>query len=243
MALASVVEGGIPHATSIALVGPPGSGKSCLCLQLALESVRAGRQALYLTTENTPSTILQLARGVGLLHSKDLPEGLKFIDAYSWRIGMRRDRYAAGAINNPGDLTEVNLVVTGLARTLTPGSLVIIDSVSGICLAVPDQSRIPHFVHVLSQRITSLEMIIILVLEEGAHDPRMIASLRSLVQGTIFTRTVEAPDGQIHRQLRIHSLIGAVHPPRTEWFEILLGDGSLQVCELQGRNRKGQSNG
>ena len=221
MLLDPIIQGGLPQRTSIALVGPPGSGKTCFCLQLALEAVKNGKDALFLSTENTPSTIIAHANGFGIpLAAKAEKNKIQFIGAYSWRIGMRKDPFAAGRVSNPGNLNEVNLIVTDYAKLLKPGSLIILDSVSGLSLSAPDEQRIRTFVHSLAQRISTLEKILILVIEDHAHDNKLITNLRSLVQGSIHTKVEEGSDGSLHWNIRMYSLIGSQHT--TQWHEIVL---------------------
>lgn len=226
MLLDPIIQGGLPQGTSIALVGPPGSGKTCFSLQLALEAVNNGKDALFLSTENTPSTIISQARGFGIpLAAEAEKNRIKFVDAYSWRIGMRKDPFASGRISNPGNLNEVNLIVTDHAKLIKPGSVIIIDSVSGLSLSAPDEQRIRTFVHSLAQRISILEKILILIIEDHAHDEKLITNLRSLVQGSIHTKVAEGTNGSLHWSLRMYSLIGAKHT--TQWHEISTGKQGL----------------
>jgi len=226
--LEAIVPGGLPQGTSIALVGPPGTGKTSLCMQLALEAVREGRDALYLSTENTPSTIVEQAQGVGLLVPGDTRRPkIQFVDAYSWRIGMRRDPLAVSVISNPGNLNEVNLILTDHAKTLAPGSIVVVDSVSGLTLTTPEEDRIRTFVHILAQRLAGLGRRVVFVLEQEAHEDKLIANLRSLVHGTIYTKSSENGDDRLHWFLRMYSLVGATF--RTEWFELTMGDKGLRL--------------
>ncbi|MFX1299939.1 MAG: RAD55 family ATPase [Promethearchaeota archaeon] len=228
MLLDPIIQGGLPQGTSIALVGPPGSGKTCLCLQLAFEAVNNGKEAVFLSTENTPSTIITQANGFGIpLATKAEKNKIQFIDAYSWRIGMRKDPFAAGRVSNPGNLNEVNLIVTDHAKLLKPGSIIILDSVSGLSLSAPDEKRIRTFVHSLAQRVSTLEKILILVIEDHAHDNKLITNLRSLVQGSIQTKVEEGSDGSLHWNIRMYSLIGSQHT--TQWQEILLGKQGLEL--------------
>lgn len=228
MVLNVLLKEGLPHGTSILLVGPPGSGKTSLCLQLALDGIREGREALYLTTESTPTNLLAHAQGVGLLHDNETTGAkIKFIDAYSWAIGMRQDKYAIDRISNPSDINKVSLVILNQVQILSPSSLVIVDSVSGLTLASHKKERIRNFIHVLAQRILHLGNQVIFVLEEGAHEVAMVNSLRSLVQGTIITRIIDNDSCALRRELRFLSLIGA--SPKTSWMEMVLGDGGLQL--------------
>ena len=228
MGLESIIRGGLPETSSIALVGPSGSGKTCLCFQLALEAIQNGQQALYLCTENTPSVFLGHMIGVGfnkMNHS--LFEKIGFIDAYSWRLGMKRDEHAIAQVANPGNLSEVNLVITGQSAGLMPGSLVIIDSVSSLSLAAPDESRIRQFIHIISQRLNRDKLSLVLVLEQAAHDKKLIASLPSLVQGNIITRNLEQSDGNLQRQIRVSSMIGVEH--ETRWFDVVIQDSGIKL--------------
>ncbi|MFX1565755.1 MAG: RAD55 family ATPase [Promethearchaeota archaeon] len=228
MILDPILQRGLPPGTSIALVGLPGSGKTCFSLQLALEATSQGLDALYLTTENAPSTLIEQAHGFGIpLPKQQKQNPIQYIDAYSWRIGMQKDPYALSRISNPGNLNEVNLIVTDHAKLLKPGSIIVIDSVSGLSLSAPNEQRIRTFVHSLAQRIVTLERILILILEENAHDSHLITNLRSLVQGSIYTKTTERSDGSLQRFLRLYSLIGVQHD--TRWHELTLGKKGLSL--------------
>ena len=132
---------------------------------------------------------------------------------------MRKDAFAAGRVSNPGNLNEVNLIVTDHAKLIKSGSVIILDSVSGLSLSAPDEQRIRTFVHSLAQRISTLEKILILVIEDHAHDNKLITNLRSLVQGSIQTKVEEGSDGSLHWHMRMYSLIGSQHT--TQWHEIL----------------------
>jgi archaellum biogenesis ATPase FlaH len=197
-------------------------------MQLAVEALRSNRDALYLSTENKPSTIIDQAQGLGLLPSGDLGNGkIQFVDAYSWRIGMRRDPLAVSVVSNPGNLNEVSLILIDHAKTLAPGSIVVIDSVSGLGLTTPEEGRVRTFAQTLAQRISSLSKRVVFVLEQDAHDDKLIVSLRALVHGTFFTKTSEDHDGRLHWFIRAYSLVGAT--TRTEWFELTVGGQGLQL--------------
>ncbi len=228
MILDPILQGGLPHGTSIALIGPPGSGKTCLCLQLVLDAVNQGLDGLYLTTENTPSTLVEYAQGFGIpLPNQPTKNPIQYVDAYSWRIGMQKDPFAFSRISNPGNLNEVNLIITDQAKLLKPGSIVIIDSISGLSLSAPDEQRIRTFVHSLAQRICIQGKILVLILEDRAHDPRLITNLRSLVQGSIHTRVVDGSDGSLQWFLRMYSLIGVQH--ETRWYEVAVEKKGLTL--------------
>ena len=223
-----ILPGGLPHGTSLALVGPPGSGKTSISLQLVLDVVSKGFNALYLSTENAPKTIVEQARGLGIPLPKE-PEknSIQFVDAYSWRIGMQKDPYALSRISNPGNLNEVNLIITDQAKLLKTGSIIVIDSVSGLSLSSPDEQRIRTFVHSLAQRIITLDKVLILILEDQAHDVKLITNLRSLVQGSLHTKTEPGRNGALSWFLRLYSLIGVQHD--TKWHSVQISKKGLML--------------
>jgi len=225
--LDAIIPGGLPPGSSIMLVGPPGSGKTLASLQLAYEATIQGKDALYLTTENVPSIVYSQAQGFGLTLGNPQTSQIQFVDAYSWRIGMRKDPLASSHISNPGNLNEVNMILTNQAKLLRPKSLIVIDSLSGLTLAAPDEQRIRTFVHSLAMRIAQVDQLLILVLEDQAHDRRLITNLRSLVQGTLNTMVEENEKGQLERKIRMYSLIGANYT--TRWFLLVPGVNGLML--------------
>jgi hypothetical protein len=78
-------------------------------------------------------------------------------------------------------------------------------------------------------RVTQIDQVLILVLEDQAHDRRLINNLRSLVQGTIKTKVEEQNTGQLRWKLRMYSLIGANYT--TKWFLLVPGSTGLKLKE------------
>ena len=66
-----------------------------------------------------------------------------------------------------------------------------------------------------------------LILEDEAHDSKLITNLRSLVQGSFHTKTAEDVKGALRWYLRLYSLIGVNHD--TKWFEVNIGKQGLAL--------------
>lgn len=71
--LGELAGGGVERGTVTGVVGPTGSGKTSLCIAFAAAALRAGEKVLYLTHHESPSRILEAARGLGI----DLESGVR----------------------------------------------------------------------------------------------------------------------------------------------------------------------
>ncbi len=70
--LDAVLGGGLPRGSLALVVGPPGSGKTTLALQLAVAAARAGRRVLILTTYAEPASTLAAHLRTFTFFSEDL---------------------------------------------------------------------------------------------------------------------------------------------------------------------------
>jgi len=128
-ALDSLLGGGIERSTSLAVLGPPGCGKSTFCTQFGLAFAERGeRSAIYLFEES-----------VDVFRMRARSQGLD-IESQGERIQVR-------AVN-PAELTPGEFS-SGLARSVrTQGvRLVIIDSLNGYLQATPDERFVSLHVH------------------------------------------------------------------------------------------------
>jgi len=52
----------VPKESLILLAGPPGAGKSTLCHQMMLSSIAAERPVIFVSTEQSPSRIMDILK-------------------------------------------------------------------------------------------------------------------------------------------------------------------------------------
>jgi circadian clock protein KaiC len=128
-ALDTLLGGGIERGTSVAVLGPPGCGKSTLCTQLGVAFAQRGeRAAIYLFDES-----VEVFRLRARTQALDL-------EGQGGHIEVRSV--------NPAELTPGEFA-SDLARTVrTEGiRLVIIDSLNGYLQAMPDERFMTLHVH------------------------------------------------------------------------------------------------
>ncbi len=174
--LDSLLGGGLPERASILVEGPTGAGKSMFCKEFIIP--RGNESSIYVTLNSSPEEIKEDLKRLGC---KNI-DRVKFLDAYSWQIGKREEKYVV----NPVDLTSFTVKLTKLAIELSPFNLkkVVIDSFSTLFLFVPKDLCL-RFLSVITAKLKSFGTTQLIVIEEGMHDDAVLAALNALTDGTI----------------------------------------------------------
>lgn len=176
-ALDSLLGGGIERGTSLAVLGPPGCGKSTLCTQFALAFAEGGeRAAIYLFEESVKVFRLRA-------HSQGLD-----IESQGERIQVRAVNPAELA---PGEFSS------GIARSVrTQGvRLVIIDSLNGYLQAMPDEGFMSLHVHDILSFLAQQGVITLMTMSQPGRAGGSLAlpiELSYLVDTVITQRYFEA---------------------------------------------------
>src|SRR5207247_9150901 len=72
---------------NLAIMGPPGVGKSTLCQELIKEASKSGLKCLYVITNNPVDLVKQQLRDMGVARVAR-NEPVIFVDMYSWLLGV-----------------------------------------------------------------------------------------------------------------------------------------------------------
>src|SRR5437763_16591873 len=73
---------------NLAIMGPPGVGKSTLCQELIKEASKSGLKCLYVITNNPVDLVKQQLRDMGgAAGARDEP--VRFADMYAWVLAGR----------------------------------------------------------------------------------------------------------------------------------------------------------
>lgn len=210
------IQGGIPAGSSILLVGPPGCGKSTIAQQFIIEGLKTDQPGLYTTLDISPEEVIESMKKFGRFSEKDL----KFIDAYSWRIGKTEDDHT---ISNLANINEINIMVTRTIEAMKESDVkrTVFDSVSTLLLYA-DPILVVKMMPVIIAKLKAAKFTQILILEEGVHDPKTVATLNYLTDGLIEFKMEE--DKRFFRIVRMKDT-----DHKMDWVEFEITDKGVQV--------------
>jgi predicted hydrocarbon binding protein/KaiC/GvpD/RAD55 family RecA-like ATPase len=170
----------IPSKNLILLVGPPGSGKSTFCQETILKSITL-RPVIYVTTESTPSDIVESFRQRGL--GKELPHPLGFVDAFRETVGLpimtQPDVVAASC----EDLTSLNIAISKMRERVDETFLLVFDSLTSPYLM--NGSEVLRFIRTTLLRLAVEGNAVLTCIDEGCGKVEDLVAMMSLSNGII----------------------------------------------------------
>jgi len=112
---------------NIALMGPPGVGKTIFCQSLLREAARLGLTCLYAVT-NSPLQVVRDQLRVQGVPPQERPDQIIYVDMYSWLVGERStERFQ---IDNAMDMAGMSVVLSSAAETVGDNAFIVFDSLS-----------------------------------------------------------------------------------------------------------------
>ncbi len=208
---------------NLAIMGPPGVGKSTLCQELVKQAYNAGLKSVYVITNNPVSLIKEQLRALGVAPVARA-EPIVYVDMYSWLVGERStERYQ---IDNLSDVASLSVVLSGAAETSGDRSFVVFDSLSTM-LAYNSEELCVRFMKSHLARMKKHQNVGAYPIETGIHSNSFYNEVRASFDGVIEMK-LEEMDGELRRFLRIYRYRGA---HETKWFRLLISpDRSIKIC-------------
>ncbi len=176
-----MMGGPIPRASSVLILGDPGSGKSILSYQFLYDELENGHYCALLSYDVFPEDIQARMKEFGWEITSHLRKNrLKIVDCYSGLAGE-----GEGAIKDPSDLTELNIRVTSLiSRAKGAPVTLLLDSLTPIFNGVEGKQAV-LFLQTVAAKIKKTGGIFYMTGSSGAIPNEFMSKIRSMVDGLI----------------------------------------------------------
>jgi predicted hydrocarbon binding protein/KaiC/GvpD/RAD55 family RecA-like ATPase len=215
LSLAEMQE--IPKESLILLAGPPGAGKSTFCHQTVLNSVAAERPIIFVTTEQSPTSILGRLKEKGM--GEPRPETLSFVDAFTETVGLTCIPRSDTVCANCADLNSLSMATTKLQEKMgQKGILLAFDSLTSPYLF--SGAEITKFMRLFLSKFAAEGNAVLALVDEGCGKEEELGAMMSVADGIIRmemkekSMTINMVKHPRVRPRRIEVPLGPVEPER-----------------------------
>jgi len=176
-----------PDKGLILLSGAPGAGKSTFCHQVAIKSIAAERQVIFVTTEQSPKEVTGQLQGMGLAVTTEL----KFVDAFSETVGLTVARVPDTIYANCADLNSLSIAITKQQEKTGPqNTLLVFDSLTSPYLF--NGVEIVKFLRLFLSKFASEGNSILALMDEGCGKEEDLGAMMSVADGIMKMEVKES---------------------------------------------------
>src|SRR3989442_110537 len=179
---------------NLAIMGPPGVGKSTVCQELIKEASKSGLKCLYVVTNNPVDLVKQQLRDMGIVPVAR-NEPVILVDMYSWLLGEHSpERFQ---IDNASDVAALSVVISSAAETAGDRSFVAFDTLSTL-LAYNSEELCVRFMKSHLARMKRHMNIDAYAIETGIHSNSFYNEVKATFTGVIEMK-LEKMDEELRR--------------------------------------------
>jgi KaiC/GvpD/RAD55 family RecA-like ATPase len=180
-----------PRGSQLLLIGPPGTVKASFALRYLSSRLKEKELGIYTTTVWTPH---QVRETVVKFCGKAAAKQLRIVDGVSCVTSQASKEPIA--LQSLFNLNLISLTLLQTMSDLGSGHLCI-DSLSTL-MTYAEPTAVLKFYQVLSARAKVQQITGIYLLEEGVHDPEIVAALRFSADGVLEVREIEVKEELQH---------------------------------------------
>jgi circadian clock protein KaiC len=199
--LNNILHGGLPKDRIYLVEGDPGTGKTTLAMQFALEGVRNGGKSLYLTLSETKGELIAMAQS----HGWSL-EGLEIFELIPVEANLTTDSQYTFFHSEEIELGETVRSMLDRVSQVQPTHLVI-DSLAELRLLAQDPQRYRRQVLALKHYFAGKSTTALLLDDRTSSDKEK--QLHSIVHGVISLERLPREYGKNRRRIEITKIRGA----------------------------------
>jgi len=230
--LRDLIDGGLPRQTVVLLDGPPGVGKSTLAMQILVENLSAGGAGLVVTTELSPTQVLDRSNPQPLRPYAGPDGSLWIFDAYSWRTGTPSVEPSVAASAAPTDLLNLSIRFSEALRVASRANLPLIavfDTPSTLAFHSSPSSML-KFLEVCFAKAKEADACLLVPLEKGVHDEQLVAALSYMCDGVLDLRFDES-SMDMTRFVRVRAMRTA-RKYSNRWAQLMVLGDELELSPV-----------
>ena len=214
-----VLGGGLPQGHFYLLEGEPGTGKTTMALQFAIEGLRRGEKALYVTLSESRRELLVVAEAHGFNVN-----GLNTMELLPGEQDLGPD--GQYTVFHPAEVELSDRTQTILAEVtrLKPDRLVV-DALSELRMMARDMLRYRRQILSLKESLANLNCTVLLLDDRTSTEKEL--ELHSIVHGVISLSKVSPEYGKMRRRVEVTKLRGS--PFREGYHDYLIRTGGIVV--------------
>ena len=227
--LDSLLGGGYLRGTTVAIEGPPGSGKGLLGFLFLIEGLRNGERCVYIYMGDSVENIRNGFRAFG-------------VDAFSYVREGKLSFIELRPVDSPSDDSRVASVPLDDAKHLIakvrefsagPGRLRLVMSTVSHQSMFIDSRALYRYVYNFSDHCRTQKWTALYLIEYGVNNPAGIISIEQLMDGIIEIKYKENP-GELERMLLVKKMEGGRLVPQKFFACSFEPERGIIICPPEG---------